>query len=613
MTTAQPLGQLAARGRELLANAAWGFRRVWATSPRLALSLMALTAVRGLLPATLALSVRGLVNSAVIAAETSGQLGPVLPWLGLAFVVTALNVVTILTRDLVTPLLRNEIGVDVGTQILEHAARLELSHFESSRQRDRMARARQAPGERLATLVLAALDSATQLVRVVSLVAILTVIEPLVLLVAILFAVPFLVFQWRLSARRYLEQRARATQLRWVSHYVSLVTDPRAAAEIKTLGLAPLLIESFRRLTSRFRDRDRSLHLRDYVGSSLAGVLTVSAFFALLLRVAQGAVAGSVSIGDLVVFAGAASRLRHDLEVGLRRLVAAYEQVLHTSDLRAFFQLEPASEETGSPIEVTGGGLEVRELVFTYPGADQPTLRGVDLVARPGEILAIVGENGAGKSTLTKLLARLYVPDGGQILLGGADLGALTGDELRRRTSFLFQSPVRYEATAAENIAYGDVARPPRDREAIERVAKASGVHETIRSMPQGYDTHLGREFGDHDPSGGEWQLIALARMLSREDAEMMVLDEPTSHLAPGAERRVLATLKRNLRGRTVVLTSHRLSTVAIADRIAVMEGGTVVETGTHQDLIGRGGAYSRLWAPLTVGETDAGWREGDG
>jgi ATP-binding cassette subfamily B protein len=207
-----------------------------------------------------------------------------------------------------------------------------------------------------------------------------------------------------------------------------------------------------------------------------------------------------------------------------------------------------------------------------------------------------VGENGAGKTTLAKLLARLYDPTTGCILTGGLDLRELSLADWHNAIGCVFQSSGQYEATVADNIAYGDWQRLAEDRKEIAEIARLSGVHDMIEAMPQGYDTSLGRTFGDYTPSLGQWQRLAIARAFARRDAALLILDEPTSNMDARAEYELFCRFRELAAGRTVVLISHRFSTVSIADRILVLDGGRIIEQGSHQDLLAQEGNYASLY-----------------
>lgn len=594
-------------------TASWAMGVVWGLAPRLLAGFAAVAVLQGVIPACLALVLRGLVNAAVQVTTNGGSdVTPLLPWLAMGLGLTVAIALILLSDEYIRKRLGDELHLGITTRLLMHASTLDLSFFENPRDRDLLERTQSEVPFRMAWLVSEFKELATSVVRGVSLAAILVAIEPLVLLVVPPFAIPFLFFQWRLARQRHAEETSRTEERRWTEYYVGQLTGAYSMAEVRLLDLGSLLLGNFRSLMAGFRDRDRRLHLKNFRGSAVTVSLTVTALFLLFVRVAFRTVQGSVTLGDLAIFGGASSHLRQAVDDAIRAGAVILEQTLFIADLREFLGTRsrlarPAAATARSPSRPRAsagrsrprGEIRVEDVTFAYPGSTEPVLRDISLHVRPGEQVAIVGQNGAGKSTLVKLVLRLYDPDRGRILFDGVDLREIPPEEHYRRVGFVLQAFGEYEATAARNIAYGDKERLLHDGDVdlrgVERVARTAKIDPLIRSLPRGYDTFLGRMFGHHTLSGGEWQRLALSRALAR-DADLLVLDEPTSNLDTGAESELLGVLEEHTRGRTTLVISHRFTSLSATDRIVVLAGGRIAEQGRHEELMERSGTYASLY-----------------
>jgi ATP-binding cassette subfamily B protein len=376
------------------------------------------------------------------------------------------------------------------------------------------------------------------------------------------------------------------------------------AKEVKIFGLSNFLIDRYIRLATDFYAANRKLALRRASWGGVFTAIGTIGYYLAYAYIVWRTLTGEFSIGDLTFLAGSFRRLRTLIEGLLSSFSSTAGQALYLDDLFTFFDVKPEilSPKDPRPFpKPIREGFVFEDVGFRYPGAERWAVRHLSFTLQAGEVLALVGENGAGKTTLVKLITRLYDPDEGRILLDGHDLRDYSLEELRGNIGVIFQDFVRYNLTAADNIAVGRIdARDDRTR--IENAAEESQADDVIERLPSGYDQMIGKRFKNGvELSGGEWQKIAIARAYMRE-AAVLILDEPTAALDARAEYEVFRRFKELSEGKTAIIISHRFSSVRMADRILVLADGMVEATGTHEELLTQQGRYAELFELQAAG-----------
>lgn len=587
-----------ARTRHFSADARFGLSQCWRAHRGLTLAFLVLPVVQGLLPAALVLTLRGLINE-VVAQQQAGASGDgaVARWIALGFAVSLASAVVAASSAYVRATLYEYLDSRISVELATHASRLPYAVFEDQEFQDTLTHVNELPAQHVQEFVRASIDSVAAAVRIGSLLTILVVIEPLVLVLLTPLAVPYLLWQLWVSRRKYAEQKAQVTKRRWSRYYLAQLTSAPSIAEIRLLDLGPLFVERTRMILDEFRRRNHRFHLIQLLGTIAFAICSVAAIYLSLYEVAHGVLDGDLDVGDIAIFGASALGLRGAVDQMVGAIGAFRLHTLYVEEVRTFLALPLRTPRTPTTpcVPDARGALEVDGVSFTYPGTDRPALRDVRLRLDPGEVVAIVGENGSGKSTLVKLVAGLYPPDTGRIRIDGVDVTALDDATLAGLVTLVFQSFGRYEATAAENIAFGSWRELLGDDAAVRRAIERVGISEVIDRMPEGAETMLGRRFGTYDPSGGQWQQIAIARALARHGV-VQILDEPTSNLDVKTEHAIFSKFRDLTEGRTTILVSHRFSTISLADRIVVMDEGRIVEEGAHDELLAHGDTYAELY-----------------
>jgi len=575
------------------------FRLVWQTSPRIMLANILLRITRSAIPVIILYVGKLIIDEVILLAKDGGKgdLHYIWELVALEFGLALVSDGLARAVSLMDSLLGDKFSNFTSVRIMAHAARLDLDQFEDSTFYDKLERARQQTNGRT-VLLSQVLGQVQDLISMGFLAAGLMAFNPWLILLLLVAVVPAFLGESYFNDRSYALTRSQTTERRELDYLRFLGASDETAKEVKLFGLSGFLIDRFSMLADKFYRDGRMLAIKRSAWGTFFALLGSAGYYSAYVVIIFRAIHGSLSIGDLAFLAGSFRQLRSLLEGILTRFTSVSQGAIYLQDLFEFFEIEPRIKPAAYPLPFprpVKEGFVFENVGFRYLHSERWANRHLSFTLKAGERLALVGENGAGKTTLIKLLTRLYDPTEGRILLDGIDLREYDPDDLRRNIGVIFQDYLRYQMTMAQNIAVGNIGHKE-DRALIETAAQQSLADTVVEKLPGRYDQKLGRWFGQGvDLSGGEWQKIALARAYMR-DAQLLILDEPTSALDARAEYEVFQRFSELTKGRTAVLISHRFSTVRMADRILVLDKGQLLEIGTHEELLSRGGRYAELF-----------------
>jgi ATP-binding cassette subfamily B protein len=570
---------------------------VWSTNRGLTVALALLTLLAGVLPAWVAYVGSLIVDAVLGAIGGAGSAAHVLRLVALEGVLVAAIAAAQRGLSLCQSLLRAQLGQRVNVMILEKALTLELTHFEDSEFYDKLTRARREASTRPLSLVTRTFGLVQNGISLASYGVLLAHFSHWAVAVLLLAGLPAFVAEAKFSGDAFRLFRWRSPETRMQIYLETVIAREDHAKEVMLYRLGPRLLERYRDIFRRLYAEDRALTVRRDLWGFALGSIATAALYSAYGWIAVTTVRRIITVGQMTMYVALFRQGQAAVSAMLAAVGGMYEDNLYLSTLYEYLETEvPLPKGAAVRGPHPEDGVRFEDVSFTYPGAEEPALEHISLHLTPGSSLALVGENGSGKTTLIKLLTRLYAPTSGRILLDGQDLAAWEAGALRERIGVIFQDFARYQMLVGENVGAGD-ERFFEDEDRWRAAAAKGQASEFIDTLPGGYHTQLGKWFRDgRELSGGQWQKIALSRAFMRTRADILVLDEPTAAMDAEAEAEVFEHFRQLARDRITILISHRFSTVRMADQIAVLNRGRIVERGSHEELMRLNGRYAHLF-----------------
>ncbi|HEY6477380.1 MAG TPA: ABC transporter ATP-binding protein [Polyangia bacterium] len=613
-TPSPPDLPLLVRVKASVAHSARALKLVWDSAPGGVLALGLFTIVAAALPPVVAYVGKMIIDAviaahaAVAGAARADGIARALRLVGVELGAVVLMAGCERVLGLVRQLVGLRLGIDLNVRILEKALRLDLAHFEDAEFYDKLTRARREASTRPLSLIQSNFQVVRNGLTLAGYIALLIRFSWWMALAVLVATIPAFLAEARFSGAAFRLRNWRSPDSRRLTYLEYVLANDEHAKEVKLFGLGPLLLQRYRTLAETFFTDDRRIAIQRATWGYLLSLLSTAVFYGCYAMIVALTVAGRLTLGDMTLGLVAFRQGQQSFQAVLSALGGMYEDTLYMSNLFDYFTIPTDAPKILGPIAAVRAeeGIRFEGVGFRYPGVgpdgERWALRDVNLFIPKGQSLALVGQNGAGKTTFIKLLANLYQPTEGNVLLDGRDLRSWDETELRRRIGVIFQDFNEYQLAVRENVAFGSVEHLTDDLR-VARAVDRGGAQELVAGLAGGLETQLGRWFGGGvELSGGQWQKVALARAFMREEADILILDEPTAALDAEAEHAVFQRFKALAAGRTTILISHRFPTVRMADRILVLEAGRVVEDGGHAELVAAGQRYARMFGLQAAG-----------
>ena len=592
------------RASRVRANLKKGLELAWAASPKSLIKFSMLGMVNA------AMTPIAVYLGAILVNRIADASSHKIPFADLLPIVVGLWIVATLQRTISAymgygrNLFVRRVELEAERRLLAKASKVDIGNFDNSNWHDRLARAKRDVSWRPGDLTWSVLGLSSNLVTIILMASLLASLHYVLVILAIAAAALSLALESRVTSKLYEFFYKETPEERERGYIGDLLAQPRTTKEIRAYVLADYLLGRHSNLSENLY-RQRELMYRSGTRVSiLTGIVTGTTLALAYLFVSIKGAEGLIDPGGVVLVIGAFTSVSSTLALISSTFVSVDQHTTFLDDYFSFLSIDELVKKAENPEPLPARfdkGIVFNNIRFKYPGSSEYAVENFNLTINNGELIALVGENGAGKSTIIRLLLRFYDVDEGSITIGGVDLRKTDPEELRNRVGVLFQDYANYELTVRENVTMGRPNAQVSDERVLKSLSDARSEW-LVKKMSNGLDSKVGRLFeGGHDLSGGEWQRLALARIMYR-DADIWVLDEPTSSLDPEAEAAIFAELKENLKGRIGIVISHRFSTVRIADRIAVIADGKVSEVGSHDELMKARGRYSELFELQAAG-----------
>jgi ATP-binding cassette subfamily B protein len=572
--------------------------KIYQTHPALFIGNVVLRLLKSLIPIALLWIGKEIIDEVILQVDLEPSDLTRLYWLIgiellLAIFSDVFNRLIALSDGLLGDLYSNSSSIE----LIQKTAKVELASLEDSEFYDKLERARRQTTSRV-SLMSNVLAQIQDIITIVSLISGLIYFYPILIVLLVISIIPSFINELKYSQSTYSLQKSWTPERRELDYMRMIGASDITAKEIKLFGLADFVSNTFKRISDKYYKANKKLSIRKSLWGGIFHIFGDLAYYGAYIFIVLKAVAGFVTIGDLTFLAGSFSRLRSQLQTVFSRFSGITESAMYLQDYFEFVDMDFSNDNSDqyrpAPTEFKNK-IRFEKVSFRYPQSDKNVLSNISFDLKKGEKLALVGENGAGKTTLIKLLLRLYEPSSGQILMDGVPIREYRKEDYQKMLGAIFQDFVKYYLTAKINIAVGNIEEEHNTAK-IKDAAVQSLANDVIESLPEGYEQGLGRRFKKGaELSGGQWQKIALARAYM-SDAPIIILDEPTSALDARAESEVFQRFIGLTKDRTSIIISHRFSTVRMADRILVLQGGHILEIGTHEELLAKPQLYAELY-----------------